>query len=152
MLLRDIHSKLITQYDCKRSVHHPSQVNAGAGDRNSFQDGVSQQQEATHLSIPQLNCLYEASCVRDETSASNAAATSIPSQHRVSLQMLNHWQPFRDLKLMSSGSRRAELLTLRSQQRIVATVEDSVLRTEMAGLQFQGEDAPKHVLFFKPMS
>jgi hypothetical protein len=52
--------------------------------------------------------------VRDETSASNAAATAIPSQIRVSLQMLNHWQPFRDLKLMFAGSRRAEQLTLRS--------------------------------------
>ncbi len=42
-----------------------------------------------------------------------------------------------------------EQLSLRSQQRIVATVEDSVLRTEMAGLESQEEDAPK--LFFKPM-
>ncbi len=90
--------------------------------------------------------------MRDETSASKAAATAIPSQHRIFLQMLNHWQPFRDLKLMFAGSRRTEQLTLRSQQRIVATVEDSVLRTEMAGLESQEEDAPKRVLFFKPMS
>ena len=48
---------------------------------------------------------------------------------------------------MFAGSRRAEQLSLRSQQRTVATVEDSVLRTEMAGL-----DAPKLILFFKPMS
>jgi hypothetical protein len=40
----------------------------------------------------------------------------------------SHWKTFRDLKLMFAGSRRAEQLTLRSQQRIVATVEDSVLR------------------------
>ena len=53
---------------------------------------------------------------------------------------------------MFAGSRRAEQLSLRSQQRIVATVEDSVLRTEMAGLESQGEDAPKRILFFKPMS
>jgi hypothetical protein len=33
-------------------------------------------------------------------------------------------------------------LTLRSQQRIVATVEDSVLRTEMDGLESQEEDVP----------
>jgi hypothetical protein len=155
MLLRDIHSKLITQYNCKEvCAPSQSQVNAGAGDRNSSQDGVSQQQEVTTLSIPQLNCLYEASFVRNETSASNAAVTAIPSQHRISLQMLSHWQPFRDLKLMFAGSRRAEQLTLRSQQRIVATVEDSVLRTEMAGPESQEEDAPKRVrvLFFKPMS
>ena len=50
------------------------------------------------------------------------------------------------------GSRRVEQLRLRSQQRIVATVEDSVLRTEMTGLESQEEDAPKRMLFFKPMS
>jgi hypothetical protein len=53
---------------------------------------------------------------------------------------------------MFPGSRRAEQLSLRSQQLIVATVEDSVLRTEMAGLESQEEDAPKRILFFKPMS
>jgi hypothetical protein len=53
---------------------------------------------------------------------------------------------------MFAGSRRAEQLSLRSQQRIVATIEDSVLRTEMAGLESQEEDAPKRVLWFKPMS
>jgi hypothetical protein len=34
----------------------------------------------------------------------------------------------------------------------VATVEDSVFRTEMAGLESQEEDAPKRILFFKLMS
>ncbi len=53
---------------------------------------------------------------------------------------------------MFAGSRRAEQLSLRLQQRIVATVEDSVFRTEMAGLESQEEDAPKRILFFKPMS
>ena len=53
---------------------------------------------------------------------------------------------------MFAGSRRAEQLSLRSQQRIVATVEDSVFRTEMAGLESQEEDDPKRILFFKPMS
>ena len=53
---------------------------------------------------------------------------------------------------MFAGSRRAVQLSLRSQQRIVATVEDSVLRTEMAGLDSQEEDAPKRILFFKSMS
>ncbi len=53
---------------------------------------------------------------------------------------------------MFVGSHRAEQLSLCSQQHIVATVEDSVLRTEMAGLESQEEDAPKRILFFKPMS
>ena len=46
---------------------------------------------------------------------------------------------------MFAGSRRAEQLRLRSQQSIVATVEDSVFRTEMAGLESQEEDAPKRI-------
>jgi hypothetical protein len=84
--------------------------------------------------------------VWDESSASNAAVTTIPSQQRITQQNLSHWQPFRDLKLMFAGSRRAEQLSLRSQQRIVATVEDSVLRTVMTDLESEEED------FFKPMS
>jgi hypothetical protein len=51
--------------------------------------------------------------------------------------MLNHWNPFRDLKLMFVGSRRTDQLNLRSQQHIVSTVEDSVLRTEMVDLESQ---------------
>ena len=38
------------------------------------------------------------------------------------------------------------------QQRVVATSDDSVLRTEMADLEPQEEDAPRRDLCFKPMS
>jgi hypothetical protein len=147
MLLRGIHSKLIAQYDFKEvCAPSQSQVNAGAGDiapRMVCFAAVG----GYPLSIPQLNCLHEASFVRNQTSAFNAAVTVIPSQHRVSLQMLSHWQPFQDLKLMFAC--RAELLTLRSRQRIVATVEDSVLRTEMAGLESHEEDAPRVSSFLR---
>ena len=79
------------QYDCKEvCAPSPSQVNARASGGLSSQDGVSQQQEAAPLSIPQLNCLIEASFVRDESSASNADVTAIPSQHRVTQQILSH--------------------------------------------------------------
>jgi hypothetical protein len=53
---------------------------------------------------------------------------------------------------MFVGSLRDEQLSLYSQQCIVATVEDSVLRTEMTGLESQEEDVPKRILFFKTMS
>jgi hypothetical protein len=53
MLLRDIHSKLIDQYDCKEvCAPSPSQVNAGARARPSSQDGIPQQQETAPLSLP----------------------------------------------------------------------------------------------------
>jgi hypothetical protein len=41
-----------------------------------------------------------------------SVVTVIPSQHRVTQQVLNHWQTFLDLKLMFPGSRRAEQLSL----------------------------------------
>ncbi len=53
---------------------------------------------------------------------------------------------------MFVGSHRAEQLSLRSQPRVVATVEESVLKMEMSGLESQEEDSPKRILFFKAMS
>ncbi len=105
MLLRDIHSKLLGQYDCKEEVctqsqsqvnvgtgaglSSQSQVNIGAGPRPSSQDGgVPQQQEIATLILPQLNRLIEASFVWDERSVSNTDATAVPSQHRVTQQIL----------------------------------------------------------------
>ncbi len=138
LLLRDIHSNLISQYDCKEvCAPSQSQGNVGASARLSSQDGVPQQQEAAPFSLPRLDRLFEASFARDESSASNAGVAAIPSQLKVTKQILLHWQPFRDLKLKYVGSRQAEQLSLRSQQRIVATVEESVLQTEMAGLGSQ---------------
>ena len=107
---------------------------------------------AANLIVPQLDRLVEASFVWDESSTSNADVTAIPSQFKVTKQILLLWQPFQDLKLKYVGSRQAEQLSLRSQQRVVATVEESVLKTEMTDLESQEEDAPKRLLFFKPMS
>jgi hypothetical protein len=113
MLLRDIHSKLITQYDYKEfCAPSQSQINGGTSGGLSSQDGVSHQQQADPLSIPELNHLIETSFVRDASSTSNVDVTVIPSQHRVTQQILIHWQPFRDLKLMFPVSRCAEQLSL----------------------------------------
>jgi hypothetical protein len=61
VLLRDIHANLIAQYDCKEvCAPSQSQANIGASVRLSSQDGVSQQQQATPLSLPPLNRLFEA--------------------------------------------------------------------------------------------
>jgi hypothetical protein len=70
--------------------------------------------------FPHLNRLIETSesYVRDESSVSNDDVTVISSQHRVTQQILSHWKPFQDLKLMFTGSRRAEQLNLHSQQSI----------------------------------
>ncbi len=88
--------------------------------------------------------------MRDESSTSNAGVAAIPSQLKVTQQILLHWQPFRDLKLKFVGSRRQEQLRSRCHQCVVATVEESVLRTEMTDLGSQEEDSPKSVLFTRP--
>ena len=71
----------------------------------------------------QLTRLHEAYNVRGED-ASNMP--TIPSQHRVNMQILKHWQPFQDLKLTFAVSRRAEQLRLRTPRSILDTVEDEV--------------------------
>ncbi len=103
------------------------------------------------MSLPQLNCLHEASFARDEISTSNAGVAVIPSQIKVTQQILLHYHPFRDLELKFVGSRRQKQLSSRCQQRVVSTVEESEFRMEMADLESQEEDAPKRVLFYKPM-
>ncbi len=57
----------------------------------------------------------------------------------VTQQILSHWQPFRDLKLMFPGSCRPEQLNLYSQQHIVDTVEDSTPSDELVGTD---QDSP----------
>jgi hypothetical protein len=94
--------KLLTQYDWKEvCAPSQSQVNVGTSARLSSQDGVSHQEETATFSLPQFNRLFEASFVREESSASNADVAVIPSQHRVTQQILSHWQLFRDLVLES---------------------------------------------------
>ena len=80
--------------------------------------------------------------------ASNVAA--IPAQNRLTHQILSMWQHFKDLKQTFAVSRRAEQLRLRVQQRVVATVEDSVLRTEMENFESEEDDNPRRVLWYKP--
>jgi hypothetical protein len=50
------------------------------------------------------------------------------------------------------GSCRTEQVDLLSQQFIIVTVEDSVLRTEMTGFESQEDDDPKCILFFNRLS
>jgi hypothetical protein len=139
VLLRDIHHTLLADYVCKDTAPHPVHGwGAGARVGRSQQDGDAQQQAPAPLVLPQLNKLHEASFVRGED-ASNVAAIS--AQNRLTHQILSMWQHFEDLKLR-----------LRVHQRVVTTVEDSVLRTEMTSLESQEEDAPRRVLWFKPTS
>jgi hypothetical protein len=50
----------------------------------------------------------------DERARVGLSSQDGDAQHRVTMQILKHWQPFRDLKLMFAVWRRAERLRLRS--------------------------------------
>jgi hypothetical protein len=91
---REIHSKF---YEGQKIIPSCRPAIVGASGGLSPQDGIPQQQEAAPLCIPQINRLIEDSFVQDESSVSNADVTVIPSQHRVTQQILGHWQPFQDL-------------------------------------------------------
>jgi hypothetical protein len=113
VLLRDIHSNLLANYDCKEgSAPSYSQPRVGARGGHSSQDGVSQQEEACPLFLPQLNRLNEAFLVRGED-ASNVAVTPIPPQRRLTHQILQHRNTFQVLQQTFAVSRRAEQLRLR---------------------------------------
>ena len=129
--------------DFKDSVPPPAQPGVRSHPGRNSQDGVSHQQETDPLFLPLLNKLHQGFYVRGED-ASNL--TTIPLQSRVTLQILNHSYPFKDLKETFAVSRRGEQLCLLTKQRIVASVEDSVLRTQMENLESQEEDDPKRVL------
>ncbi len=98
---------------CQRMIFgthpHGHHLNVGASPRLCSQDDVSHQQGAVPLSLQQVNHLFEVSFVRDESSASNADVDVIPSLHRVTQQILRHWQPFVDLKLMFTDSLTVEM-------------------------------------------
>jgi hypothetical protein len=148
VFLRDIHNVLLTKYDFKEdspplSLNLVTGLVLGAARKTGIH---SSRKPALHRGFTteagQLNRLHEDA----------STMPPMPSQHRVTQQIIQHWQPFQDLKQTFAVSRRAEQLRLRTQQDIIATAEDSVLRTEMANLESQEEDAPRRVLWFKPMA
>ena len=87
----------------------------GARGGLSSQYGVSQHQEDAPLVIAQRSRLHEASIVRGED-VSNVVVTAIPTQNKVTLQILNMWSPFKDLKQTFVVSHRTEQFHFRVQQ------------------------------------
>jgi hypothetical protein len=72
----------------------------------------------------------------------------IPDQNRMTHQILSRWKHFKDLKQTFAVSHRAEQLCQRVEQRVVDTIEDSVLRPEimMENLESEEVDDSRRVL------
>jgi hypothetical protein len=101
------------------------------------------------LFLPQINKLQEDSIVWGEDASSVA---TIPTQNRMTHQILSMCQHFKDLKQIFVVSHRTEHRHSRVHQCVVTTVEDSVLHTEMTSLESHEEDAPRRVFRYKPKS
>ncbi len=114
VLLRDIHDGLLPKYDYKDSVSPPARTVSRTRPAHDSQDGLdgASHQETVLLFLPQLNQLHEPSFVREEDTSN---VVVIPTQHRVTQQILNRWYPFKDLKQTFPVSLRAEQLCLRVQ-------------------------------------
>ena len=105
VLLRDIHQTLLSKYDYKDTAPPPPQFVTGTRVGRRQQDYDTQQQEDAPLFLPYLNKLHEASIVWGEDTSN---VTTIPSQNRLTHQILIMCQHFKDLKQTFVVSLRVE--------------------------------------------
>ena len=68
------------------------------------------------------------------------------------MQLIQEWQPFKDLRQRFANTRRMEQLQLHAPQKITATVANSALRVEMKALEPEHEGATARSLWYKPMA
>ena len=175
-MLKEIHHRLIADYNCDEDIQQSSQASADSQDtmpggavaggvggaalqpqpqqqqqqqQQQAQNGSSQQRDNGKLTLPELNRLHKAFSTRGQSAAvsaqqddSSPKPAEIPSQHRISLQLIEEWKPFKDLRQRFANTRRMEQLQLHAPQKITATVADSALRVEMEALEPEQEGAP----------
>ena len=78
----------------------------------------------------ELNRLHKAFSTRGQSTAASAQQddsspkpAEIPSQHRVSLQPIQEWQPFKDLRQLFANTRRMEHTIVDASRRIAAPAQ-----------------------------
>ncbi len=69
-----------------------------------------------------------------------------------SVTLVHRCPPFKVLKMTFLVSRRAEQFRLCVKERVVTTVEESVLREEMENFESQEEDTLERVIWYTPMT
>jgi hypothetical protein len=75
---------------CSLPLHRHSHIGFILTFVSSIHNKQSEHQETASLIVPELNLLVEASFVGDESSGSNTDVTVIPSQFKVTKQILVH--------------------------------------------------------------
>ncbi len=146
------HILLLQDYDCTEQpvANQPAQP-SDAGGSASANAGAPppppparvQDVSSGDLVLPQLNRLHEACKRRQDalpvSSTSQdqqpTASGPIPSQWRLTQQLITHWPQFKALRQRYAGMRFEEQLMLHMPQKHKSTVPDSTLRMEMKGLE-----------------
>ncbi len=158
VLLRDIHSKLLTHYDCKEVCALPqSQGHVGApgGQISQDQDGVSQHHDAPPLSLhstdqpPQWGIGIPCAGRGRLDSARIPMLMSLSSRHRIGWHVRSSTTT---CHFKTSSRTLWSRVTLNSFGWARNNASLPLRRTEMTSLEPLVEDVPRRILWFEAMS
>jgi hypothetical protein len=167
--LKHLHETLLQDYDCTEQpvANQPAQPSdaggsaaANAGAPPPPPPARAQDVSSGTLVLPQLNRLHEAYKRRQDALPASStsqdlqptASGPIPSQRRLTQQLIAHWPQFKALRQRYAGTRFEEQRMLHMPQKHKATVPDSTLRMEMKALEEQADNAKARELHWKPLS
>ena len=80
------------------------------------------------------------------------ASGPIPSQQRLTQQLIAHWPQFKALRQRYAGTRFEEQRMLHLPHKHKDTVPDSTLRVEMKALEEQADNSKTSKFHWKPLS
>ena len=143
--LKHLHETLLQDYDCtEQPVANPPTQPSAAGGSAAANAGApppppparAQDVSSGTLVLPQLNRLHEAYKRRQDALPASStsqdlqptASGPIPSQLRLTQQLIAHWPQFKALRQRYAGTRFEEQRMLHMPQKHKATVPDSTLR------------------------
>ena len=107
----------------------------------------AQQNRSIPLVLPQLNDLHKI-FQRGGLGAHNNEPIGIPQQCAISQQLIQKWQPYLLLQHRFWASSLGGQLKLHAQHSCVDTHDDSALRSELEGLEPEGENAKVRRLWY----
>ncbi len=166
--LKHLHETLLQDYDCTEQpvANLPAQPSAAGGNAAANagappppQSALAQDASSGTLVLPQLNRLHEAYKRRQDALPASStsqdlqptASGPIPSQLRLTQQLIAHWPQFKALRQRYTGTRFEEQRMLHLPQKHKDMVQDSTLRVEMKALEEQADNSKAHELHWKPL-
>jgi len=144
--LRDIHTLLLSTYQCQHAPAPASPAPSQPAPPPSSQPSASPPTGV--LVLAQLHQLAS----NAQPSSAVQIVTSLPTQRRLTRQLVQHHPPFITLRSLHLQNRPGEQQKLQTAQKYRAVADDSALRGEMQILEPQAQDAEPRNLFYSPLS